>query len=164
MPRLEPEVQQEEGNGDLMKAWHPDKFDSRHRLVAQLHAAGLKNVEIEAVTGYSTSRVSVILHDPRAREVIRETESFVSGRIDDVALRLQLLANEALDKITDLMRDSTDEHVVQRSAFSILDRAGYGKIEKQISIQAQISDKAAEVLASAAVESRVVEADYSIED
>lgn len=152
------------GNGEL-KYWHPEEFGSRHILTAKLHAAGLRNNEIESITGYSQSRVSHILNDPRAKEIIEDTRRRITDDIDDVALRLRALSNEALDKVVDIMRFSDDETAAQRSAFSILDRAGYGKIDKRIEAQAVISDAAAEKLLLASQDAgRIVDADYTIED
>lgn len=151
-------------NGEL-KYYEPDEFSQRHELVCKLHAAGLRNFEIEAITGFSSSRVSTIIHDPRAKIVIHETAKYITSNVDDIGLRLKALANEALNVVVDQMRDSSDETIVQRSAFSLLDRAGYSKVEKKITMTAALSDKAAEALALAAAESaNVIDAEYVIEN
>lgn len=144
------------------KPWQPARFKERHRLVCKLQAVGLKNNEIADITGYTESRVSIILNDPRAPAIINEMAGIVAGNLDDVALKLKLLANEALDTVTDLMRDGEKEEIRQRSAFSILDRAGYSKIEKKLQITAAISNEAAELLVQAASDGNVIDADYTI--
>lgn len=151
------------GNGEL-KPWHSEVFGSRHIMVAKLHAAGLRNNEIANVTGYSESRVSHIINDPRCMEIVEETRRTITDGLDDVALRLQALSNEALDVVVDQMRFSADENVVQRSAFSILDRAGYGKVDKSVQVTAEITPEAATKLLQASESARhIVDADYTIE-
>jgi transcriptional regulator len=151
------------GNGEL-KYYAPDVFDSRHIQVAKLCAAGMKNSEIAEMMGYTEARVSVIRNDPRAQEIIRETRRHITDKIDDVALRLEQLSGEALDKVVDIMRYSADENAAQRSAFSILYRAGYGKIDKRIEAHGAISPEAAEKLFLASESARnIVDADYTIE-
>jgi len=114
--------------------------------------------------GYTEARVSVIRNDPRAQEIIEDTRKHITDGIDDVALRLQALSNEALDKVVDIMRFSDDENAAQRSAFSILDRAGYGKVDKSVQVTAEITSDAAEKLLKASESARrIVDADYTIE-
>ena len=152
------------GNGEL-KYYAPDVFDSRHIQVAKLCAAGMKNHEIATMMGYTKERVSVIRNDPRAQEIIQETRRTITDKIDNVALRLEHLSGEALDKVVDIMRFSDDENAAQRSAFSILDRAGYGKIDKRLEASAAISPEAAEKLLMASESARhIVDADYTIDE
>lgn len=152
------------GNGEL-KPYHPIELNSKHILVAKLNAAGLTNKEIAAITRYTPEHVSHTINDPRVQEIIAETRYAMTDRVDDVALRLQALASEALDKVVEQMRGSEDENIIQRSAFSILDRAGFGKVEKRIEATAHISVDAAEKLLLASQDARhIVDADYTIED
>lgn len=114
------------------KSWQADKWTARHRKVVALEMSGLKSQEIAQIMGYSEAKVSIILNDDRADIDRRELAGKIADRVQDTHLRLQLLANEALDEIVDEMRSSADENVRQRAAFSILDRGGYSKINKTI--------------------------------
>lgn len=148
-----------------LKPWHADKFNHRHRVVCIMKASGLKNNEIAEMMGYDQSTVSIILNDPRAEAYLEEAATTVVDSMADVGIRLKAYAHEALTEVVDLMRNSTKDDTRQRSAFSILDRAGYGRIEKSVRIQAEITEKAARVLMGAAEEAdaEAIEADYSIE-
>ena len=86
----------------------------------------------------------------------------------DVFERIRLYANEALTVVVDQMRDEMMyPNVRQRAAFSVLDRGGYGKIEKRLVAHAEVSEKAADMLSEALTEARrigeAIEADYTIE-
>jgi len=110
-------------NGD--KAWSPDKWNPRHRLIVALHLAGDKNKEIARKLKLSQSHISLILSDPRAIYEIEHLAQSVADRTVDTALRLKLYANEALDEIVEEIRTSRNEKVRQTAAFGLLDRAGY---------------------------------------
>ena len=156
-----------DGNGKL-KYWHPKKLNPKHLVILQAHAAGLKNREICDVMGMSESRVSSIIHDPRAPRYIEQFCSNTADGMRDVIERIRLYSNEALTLVMDQLRDdSEDPNLRQRAAFSILDRAGYSKIEKKLVAHAEVSEKAAGLLAGALGEARrigeAIEADYTIE-
>jgi len=115
-------------NGD--KAWSPDKWNPRHRLIVALHLAGDKNKEIARKLKLSQSHVSLILSDPRAIYEIENLAQSVADRTVDTALRLKLYANEALDEIVEEIRTSRNEKVRQTAAFGLLDRAGYTPVRE----------------------------------
>lgn len=136
------------------KEWEPEVFSQRHKLAVLMQAAGLKNWEIAEELGFSESRVSVILNDPRARAVLEQYSREVVDSLTDVRLRLKYYANEALTEVVEEMRHSDDPRVRQRAAFGILDRAGYSKIEKRFVATAQVDPDAARLMADALHESR----------
>jgi transposase len=115
-------------NGD--KAWSPEKWNPRHRLIVALHLAGDKNKEIAKKLKLSQSHISLILSDPRAVYEIENLAQSVADRTVDTALRLKLYANEALDEIVEELRTSRNEKVRQTAAFGLLDRAGYTPVRE----------------------------------
>ncbi len=115
-------------NGD--KAWSPEKWNPRHRLIVALHLAGDKNKEISQKLKVSESHVSLILSDPRAVYEIEHLAQSVADRTVDTALRIKLYANEALDEIVEELRTSRNEKVRQTAAFGLLDRAGYTPVRE----------------------------------
>lgn len=110
------------------KAWSPEKWSPRHRLIVALHLSGDKNIEICEKLGVCESHVSLILSDPRAIYEAENMAQSVADRIVDTSLRIKLYANEALDEIMEELRTSRNEKVRQTAAFGILDRAGYTAI------------------------------------
>lgn len=111
------------------KAWSPDKWTPRHRIVVALHLGGDKNREIAEKLGLSEGRVSIILNDPRAVHEIERMSRQVADRTVDTHLRLRLYANEALDEIVEELRTSRSEKIRQKAAFGLLDRAGFTPIK-----------------------------------
>lgn len=146
------------------RRWSPDKWTSRHRYVVMLELCGLKNNEIAAATGYSESRISIILSDPRAEVDRTELAGGVADKVTDVGLKLQLHAHEALDELVDLMRDAPDDRVRQTSAIAILDRAGYSKYQGVQKDSVELGEEAAARLerSIATIEEAYPEADYEV--
>ena len=148
-----------------LKSWSPKALSVRHRIVLALHASGLRGCEIANITGYTQGRVSVIINDPRAMEIIRELGGRVADLTNDVRQRMKLLSHEAVYRISAQL-DSTDQNVAQRAAFGILDRAGYGKIEQKMVVRAELEsdDELAivEALQDAGASDHIMDADYSV--
>jgi len=140
-------------------------WSSRHDQVVLLRAAGHQNVEIAERSGYDQAYISRILKDPRAETRLAELTKRIADNSVDIALKLKLYANEALETAVHWMRQREDKlaQVSARSAFEILDRAGYTRVEKHIVANLDIGidqlDRMAELAASA---NEVVETyDYS---
>lgn len=113
--------------------WQTEKFTSRDLLICDLHTIGKSNREIAEQLGLSDSKVSIVLGDARAHSYIEEQRRKISDSVPDVMQRLRLLANEALDEIVEEMRAGTTPVALrQKAALSILDRAGYTPVQKQI--------------------------------
>lgn len=121
----------------------PVKWTPRHDIVVALYLGGLKNWEIAAQVGFSEGKVSAILNDPRAAIVKDRLGSQAFEQSVEVQDRIFGYAHEALDEVVEQMRMSNDERVRQKAAFSILDRAGYSKIERRAAATAPVSDDVA---------------------
>ena len=123
--------------GEPEKPWQPLRYKPKQEQVIALHVAGLTNNEICEVLDYSASRVSVLLTDSRAQEVIAQTRGDLlrdmSREVKDVIVSHSL---EAIEKVVALMQDADSEKVQQTSAFDILDRAGHRP--KEVSLSAKL--------------------------
>lgn len=111
-----------------------------------LEMSGLTLKEISQITGYTESRVSIILNDDRAAIDRNELAGVMQEKVMDVRVRLEMLSNEALSEVVNQMRASQDENIRQRAAFSILDRAGYGKVSKVEHSTAPVDDEFIDLL------------------
>lgn len=149
-----------------LESYQPKRFNSRHRAVCILLAQGFRNAEIAEITGYSESRVSTIKNDPRAAAVIVEAEQEFMSSLGDVASKIEALAHEAVDAAADVMRETRDDAVKLRGAFGLMDRAGYGKIQKNMNLNADLSPEALRLLiAEEKTDVKgAIEADYTFED
>lgn len=109
-----------------LKSWEPAELSPRHRAVIALHASGLKNYEIAEATGYSESRISVILGHPDAElQAATMTTDHITQLVQDVREMIAGAAKEAFLRNVHLMRHAKKEETQQRSIFDILDRAGF---------------------------------------
>jgi len=144
------------------KPWQAKRFNSRHKAVCVLKANGYTNKEICEHLGYDESRVSVILNDPRAAEVLADAERRFASNMSEIGEKIKLLAASALEETEDIMLNGQKENVRLTAALGILDRAGYGKVTKSIALEARITESAARALMGVEIE-EIPEADYSIE-
>jgi hypothetical protein len=65
-----------------------------------------------------------------------ELEKGLVNRDEDVLKRIQLTSYEALDVVREIMRTSKSDAIRLTAAQTILDRAGYSKLEKRVSVVA----------------------------
>ena len=65
-----------------------------------------------------------------------ELEKGLVNKDEDVLKRIQLTSYEALDVVREIMRTSKSDAIRLTAAQTILDRAGYSKLEKRVSVVA----------------------------
>lgn len=70
-------------------------------------------------------------NDPVFKEAL---EHGLVNKDDDILKRIQLTSYEALDVVRDIMRFGKTENTRLAAATTILDRAGYSKLEKRVSV------------------------------
>lgn len=129
----------------------PKKIRPRHRMVVMLAEAGWTNKQIAESTGYTESRVSIILNakHPELLRVRAEFASKVADTIDDTANRLKLYANEMLDTMVYHARQKEAQPQNSRmAARDILHMAGYSPVRRQVNVEIPVP--AAELLTAAA--------------
>jgi len=106
-----------------------------HLHVIALHLRGVTNVEIAAQLDYTHIRVSQILNDPLALEVIEQMrERIVINTEEEVMNKLQMIAPELIDKKISLALTSKDERVATINSAELLQMAGHTPV-KRIHVQ-----------------------------
>ena len=109
----------------MLKSWHEDLLK---RLVA-----GETMKEISISMKMSESYLSVVANSPLFKtrlEAIR-TENY-----KQIGERLESYSHEALDKIVEKMRSAKADAIQLQAAKEILDRSGYVKVDKTMSVVA----------------------------
>lgn len=145
--------------------YQPEKWTSRHRACVALEISGMKPKAIAERLGYTVSRVSIILSDPRAALDRRELAKGITDRLTDVQMKLQVASHEAVDELIDELRNSADEKVRHKAANSILDRAGYSTIRREVKPAPEIPDELGDRMAEVMEEmENIQEADYEVLD
>jgi hypothetical protein len=141
-----------------------------------LECAGLAPGQIAELVEMDISRVSVILNDERADVDRQSILSQLAEQAADVHVSFKLLAKEALQELTDEMRNAEDARVRQKAALAILDRGGYSKYQGEHVPRPEVGDLAADRLIKAVQElkaspapdyaqiepKKIQEADYEI--
>lgn len=122
---------------------HPlvaETWSHRHDLVVMLQCNGMTNNEISIELGFDESYISRIVNDPRGIKRLEEFRTKLIAGIEDAGQKLQALAVESAERAGELMRQDGDLGVAARSAFGILDRAGYSTVEKHLHAHVQFSE------------------------
>jgi len=144
------------------KSYQPIKWTGQHRRIVSLEAAGFRPKEIAEILNISIAHVSVILNDARADEDRKVFAAGLVERVQDVTLKIALHADEALEEIIDEMRNVEDPRVRQRAAFGILDRAGYGPIQKSMQSPTSVPPELLHSMQGVLNEMKGIEAEYTI--
>jgi predicted transcriptional regulator len=133
-----------------LKPWEPERIRPIHQQIVALAACGLKNKEIAEKLGVSESHVSVILNHPETQDLKNQlTTDYVVALTRNTRTRIEAAANEAIDKVVALMRHGKSEQVQQRSAFDILDRAGFKPREVHVNTNINLNREDAQMLTDA---------------
>ena len=111
------------------KRWEVTKVMPRHREIMRRILEGATYVQISAAMGLHVQTIMLICTSPLFRGELEKLEESADF---SVVKRAEELSNEALDTLKVLMRNARSEAIRKTSADSILDRAGYVKIEKRI--------------------------------
>jgi transcriptional regulator len=149
--------------GRSLKYWENLKLKPMHIQMLIMKAAGYKNHQIAERMNLTQARVSVIVNHPDAEYFLSHLISYQAENLLDVKARIQAHAGEALDTALVLMRTAKDE-VREKVAFKLLDRAGYGAVQKtEVSHKVEMPAAQAQVLNDALRESmEVEEADFEV--
>ena len=111
------------------KRWEVSKIMPRHREIMRRVLEGATYVQIAQAMGLHVQSIMLICTSPLFRGELAKLEESADF---SVVRRAEELSNEALDTLKTLMRNARSEAIRKTSADSILDRAGYVKIEKRI--------------------------------
>lgn len=119
----------------------PKKVRPRHRIAVMLDEAGMPGKEIAQSLGYTQGRLSIILtsRNPELLELRKNFAATVGDRCMDVAQRIHLFANEALDVMIFHAREKTADRGNSRQASrDLLHMAGFSPVKKSLALEAQI--------------------------
>lgn len=109
--------------------WEPKQLTPRHREIMRRMLEGAPRNVIAEEMGLTPQAITIISTSQLFREELCKMETDADFQ---VIRRAEDLSNEALDTLKNLMRFARSEAMKVRAADSILDRAGYSKVEKKI--------------------------------
>lgn len=156
-----------EGNinrGRALKYWENLRLKPQHLQMLMMKAAGFTNNAIAEQMDLTAARVSVIVNHPDSLSLLSTMVSFQAEELIDIKSRIKAHSAEALDVALDVMRNGKDD-VRARTAFALLDRAGYGAVQRaEVKHEISVPATAARNIAQAMLESKEVEeAEWSFE-
>lgn len=109
-----------------------------HHTLARLLAQGMKHVEIASITGYSTSRISILQDDPAFEELVvyyrsMEEAGFKSARAD-MHSRLAELGFDSIEALHERVAEKGDTMPLEQLITIVkltADRTGHGPTSTQ---------------------------------
>lgn len=134
------------------------KLRERHHHLARALASGMTNAEAALATGYSETRISILLDDPTFVGLVE----FYRGRKDeqftDVQRRLAALALDATAELADRLEERPETFKIPdliKVATMGLDRTGHGPTSR-VQIEKGLSEDALQRIRMAAEEGKNV--------
>lgn len=136
--------------------YQPDKLHDRTREMIRMRVMGLTYRDIGNVVGLSYQSVQNTLQFPSSREEITRLRAALDEEAVDITKAIQDSLPEAVDIIVGVFNKDSDAPLPlkMRAAESMLDRAGYGKIQK---IQGKIAHGHIGVIGIEAIKKRARE-------
>lgn len=154
----------EVGRGRSLKYWENLTLKPQHIQMIVMKAAGYRNSVIAERFSMTQARVSVILNHPDAMSVLSRLVSFQAENLLDIKARIQAHAGEALDTVLTAMRQAKEPAVKSKIGFALLDRAGYGAVQKSETVHKleMAKEEASGLIAALSESQNVQDADYEI--
>ena len=109
--------------------WEPKQLNPRHREIMRRLLEGASYRIIAEEMGIHVQTVMLVA---TSKLFISELSKMESEADFNVIKRAESLSHEALDTLKNIMRFGKSELARKSSADSILDRAGYSKVEKKL--------------------------------
>jgi len=109
-----------------------------HREIARRLVLGQKQSDICRDLGMSVSRMSIIINSPLFKLELKRLETMRDNGVGEVTQQLKELSPVALETVERIMYGAKSDRLKLDAAETILDRAGYGSINKSL-IKSEVS-------------------------
>lgn len=106
-----------------------ERISQRHKQLARAKAAGMTNSEAAALTGYSKSRISILMGDDAFIELVHGLSKLVDEEFVDVHGLLADLSVDALHELHDRLADDAEQFsntMLLELVTKTVDRTGHG--------------------------------------
>lgn len=114
--------------------------DSHHAL-ARLLAGGARPMDASAITGYSASRISILLADPAFQELLAHYRSVEAAEFASVQERMNLVNLDLIGELQDRLAEdpkSIDTETVIDGIKVLSDRTGHGPASKSTNLNVNV--------------------------
>lgn len=124
------------------------RMKDRHHGLARCIASGYTNAEAAAVTGYSASRISILLNDPMFQDLVSLYRANTTEVWRDTHERMASLAVDAIDELHTRLEETPetmDNDLLLEIGKTFADRTGHGPSSKttNVDIKVNFGDKLA---------------------
>lgn len=109
--------------------WEPQKLNARHREIMRRLLEGANYVTIAEEMGIHVQTVMLV---STSKMFVSELAKMEAEADFTIVQRAEALSHEALDTLKNIMRFGKSDLARKSAADSVLDRAGYSKVEKKL--------------------------------
>lgn len=128
-------------NARGIKAPEIKKLRDRHHSLARALAAGMKDYEASAITGYSISRISILKADPTFADLLSGYKAQEEAVFADFVTRAGALALEAVNELHDRLEDSPETFThgqLLEVSKTFADRTGHAPVQRSVSVSTNV--------------------------
>lgn len=123
------------------------KLRDSHHALARALATGMDEGQAALITGYSTSRVSILKADPTFSELVAHYRGLAGAEFADLAARMTSVGVDALEEIRSRLEESPEEiptglllQIVEKTA----DRTGFGPKSTTVNLNVNLAARLGE--------------------
>ena len=120
-----------------------------HRSMARMFLEGMQPGEVAAATGFTPGQVTRILHSPLFEAELARLESQAEAETVGVAEELKRMSRRAVEVLDEnLQAENISRELKTKSAFDVLDRAGFSKktdVQRHLHAHAHVHKKVGEM-------------------
>lgn len=140
----------------------PGELSPQELKIFVAHLLGWPQWRIAMHVGLTEQRVAQVIGSPRFKAAVAVAQKKVLDASASIMTRLAELAPKALERVAYLMENSKAENVQMRSAFDILDRAGFKPVERsEVTKTYNINPEDAALLQETLHQRRAIEAEFT---
>lgn len=117
-----------EANAEVPKEFHV--LSPQARMACRLRSGGMRPSQIANLMQYAPSSIGVWLSKPLAKKYILWLQGTMDAMAPVVQDGMQLLGLKALDRLTAIIHNSTNDNLVAKCSFQLFDRIGLKPAER----------------------------------
>lgn len=108
------------------------RLKASHHAIARFKAAGMMDVEISGITGYSPTTISLLTQSPAFQNLLEHYQEKADVVALDLSKKINLVGDMALSKLQEYLdtEEELDPELVRKIAEGMTDRAGYSAVHR----------------------------------
>lgn len=117
------------------------KLRDAHHMLARAMASGLSQVEAAAQTGYSTTRVNMLMQDPTFLDLVEVYRADVNAAFADMQARMASVSVSALEELRERLEEAPegiDSTLLLDIVKVLADRTGHGPQTKSMNVNVNV--------------------------